>query len=65
MRWLESITDAMDVNLSRLWEILLRPPVTFHHFVCSLLFLNEDFIILLFTVCDAGAITVRSVERLQ
>ena len=22
MRWLESITDAMDVNLSRLWEIV-------------------------------------------
>ena len=22
MRWFESITDAMDVNLSRLWEIV-------------------------------------------
>lgn len=40
------------------------PPVTLHHFVSCLLFLNGDFIILLFTVCGAGTVTVRSVERL-
>lgn len=38
----------------------LCPPITLSP---ALLFLNGDFILLLFTVGDAGAITVRSVEK--